>query len=89
MFKNGWSPNSTPLNDGIIKNLNLRLAQKNVVIEQVHRNLIEFEEIITKEKIQISPICMERFKILLDLVVQHEHYPIIVRERIIETSKNA
>jgi len=32
MYKNGWSPNSVPINDSIIKNLNLRLAQKNVVI---------------------------------------------------------
>lgn len=42
MYKRGWTPNSLPLNDNIIKSLNLKLAQKNVLIEQIHRNLVEF-----------------------------------------------
>jgi hypothetical protein len=43
MYKSGWQPNSVPINDEIIKNLNLQLAQKNVLIEQFHRSLAQFE----------------------------------------------
>lgn len=43
MYKSGWQPNSAPINDEIIKNLNLQLAQKNVLIEQFHRSLAQFE----------------------------------------------
>lgn len=43
MFKSGWQPNTAPINDEIIKSLNLQLAQKNVLIEQFHRSLAQFE----------------------------------------------
>lgn len=43
MYKSGWQPNSVPINDEIIKNLNLQLAQKNVLVEQFHRSLAQFE----------------------------------------------
>ena len=42
MFKRGYSPVNLPINDGLVKDLNLKLAQKNVLIEQIHRNLVEF-----------------------------------------------
>lgn len=43
MFKSGWQPNQLPINDEVIKSLNLQLAQKNVLLEQIHRSLVQFE----------------------------------------------
>jgi hypothetical protein len=48
MCKAGWVPNSLPINDELIKNLNLQLAQKNVLIEQFHRSLAQFDERIKR-----------------------------------------
>jgi uncharacterized coiled-coil protein SlyX len=48
MFKSGWVPSTLPINDEIIKNLNLQLAQKNVLIEQFHRSLAQFDERIKR-----------------------------------------
>jgi hypothetical protein len=44
MYKSGWKSEALPINDEIIKNLNLMLAQKNVLIEQFQRSLAQFEE---------------------------------------------
>ncbi len=32
MYKAGWQPNILPINDDLVRNLNLQLAQKNVLI---------------------------------------------------------
>jgi heme A synthase len=42
MYKSGWQSNNTPINDELVKSLNLQLAQKNVLIEQFHRSLAQF-----------------------------------------------
>lgn len=57
MFKSGWQPNTLPINDELIKSLNLQLAQKNVLIEQFHRSLAQFKEIVRRENVQLSKIC--------------------------------
>lgn len=57
MFKSGFQPNNLPINDEIIKTLNLQLAQKNVLIEQFHRSLAQFEETVRRDSIKLSPIC--------------------------------
>lgn len=58
MYKSGWAPHTHPINDGVVKNINLQLSQKNVLIEQIHRNLAEFEHVIKKDNLQVSPVCM-------------------------------
>lgn len=58
MYKGGWRPDNLPINDEIIKSLNLQLAQKNVLIEQFHRSLAQFDEVVRREHIQLSSICL-------------------------------
>lgn len=48
MYKSGWAPEQFPINDELVKTLNLQLAQKNVLIEQFHRSLAQFEETVKR-----------------------------------------
>jgi len=83
MYKGGWRPENLPINDEIIKSLNLQLAQKNVLIEQFHRSLAQFDEVVRREHIQLSSICLEQFHNLQTLIIRHEHYPILITQRLI------
>lgn len=67
----------------------MQLAQKNVLIEQIHRSLAQFDETVKREKVQLSPICVQQFQNLQVLIVKHEHYPILITQRLIETSRTA
>lgn len=68
MFKKGFQPQSFPINDELVKNLNLRLAQKNMLIEQFHRSLMHFQETVTRENIQLSQHCSAQFTSLVKLI---------------------
>lgn len=89
MYKSGWAPDRLPINDELVSSLNLQLAQKNVLIEQFHRSLVHFEEFIQIEKIQLSQACAEQMQKLHALILSHEQYPIMITQRLIDTSVGA
>lgn len=42
-----------------------------------------------RDQIKLSPVCLEQFTNLQTLIIRHEHYPILITQRLIETSKQA
>lgn len=51
LFKSKVSFENLPINDEVIKQLNLELSHKNMLIEQISRSLEHFDENVRSQKI--------------------------------------
>ena len=50
---------------------------------------MHFNETVTKERIQISSVCVTHFENMMRLIENYEHYPVIVTQKLIDTSRSA
>lgn len=50
---------------------------------------MHFHEITRQENIQLSAHCVSHFETLIKIIETHEHYPLVITQRMIETSRAA
>lgn len=89
MFKSKIPLDNLPINDEVIKQLNLELSHKNMLVQQIQRSLEHFEESFKTQCIEITPICSEQFVKIRTIMSNYEAYPIIITQRLVETSREA
>ena len=61
LFKSKVPIENFPINDEIIKQLNLELSHKNMLIQQIRRSLEHFDETVRTQNIEITQICSDQF----------------------------
>jgi len=44
---------------------------------------------VRRDQVKLAPTCVEQFQSLQKLIIRHEHYPIFITQRLIETSRQA